>query len=270
MTYKVTALEHLGKYGEAPWFSAFSDVSSRAYAKFHELVPSDLIDPFSDLIRRMIYIAEATSVALRLAGSWGLSHPSFSLCRDRYEQCVRFSWLARQQDDKEWSRYIADWFFRRSRLRKAFLSRGIEIPELDDGFDQLPTEAKESFRHWDRWTVEQLATRRDALPGITKSAIDNETLSTLYESIYRQGSSVSHYDFYSIRMLDLYRAPDGTVALAADPGTPIVTALHCALFDVIQCGEALAKIGRPESPPFWDYQLKGFWETVRETGILGR
>jgi hypothetical protein len=268
LAYSVTALEHLGKYGEAPWFDAFHGFSNRAYAAFHEGVPDDLIDSFSHLIRRMIYIAEGTSVALRLVGSWGLSHPSFSLCRDRYEQCVRFSWLARQPDDAGWSQYIADILLRRSRLKNAFASRGISMPELDDGLEGLPNGAREAFRRWDKLALEQLAKQRDGLPGVTNTNLDSETLLTFYDSIYRQGSSVAHYDFYSIQMLDLFKAPDGQIVLAAHPGTPIVMALHCALFDLIQCAEALAKLDRPAGAEFWNSQRAAFWDVVRDTGIM--
>lgn len=45
-------------------------------------------------------------------------------------------------------------------------------------------------------------------------------------------------------MLGLYGGAEGLV-LASDPYMPIALALNCALFDIIQCAEALAKCGLP-------------------------
>jgi hypothetical protein len=216
----------------------------------------------------MMYVAEAMSVALRLNASWALTHPSFSLCRDRYEQCARFSWLARQTGYREWYRYVADKYFREARLKRAFAQRGIDVPELDTRrFEELPEDKKASFRHWDNLKLDQLAERRDKLDGITGSTLDGETLRWMYDSIYRQGSSVSHYDLYSVNLLSLYKTPDGVV-LAPDPALPVVTVLHCALFDLIQCSEALAKLEVPAPVELWDQARAYWWEWVKRTGIM--
>jgi hypothetical protein len=37
--------------------------------------------------------------------TWGLIPPTMSLVRDRYEQTVRFSWLVRNPDQKEYHKY---------------------------------------------------------------------------------------------------------------------------------------------------------------------
>ncbi|KTT98574.1 hypothetical protein NS355_08850, partial [Sphingomonas yabuuchiae] len=91
------AFEHLGDYKANPAFDAFHALSVRAFSLYHEsITEAETSRPLTDLTRRMLYVAEASSAGLRLAASWALTHPAFSLCRDRYEQCVRFSWLARQ------------------------------------------------------------------------------------------------------------------------------------------------------------------------------
>ncbi len=268
MTYSVAAFDHFGKYKENPAFACFHRLSVRAFAEFHKCASTAEPRPFTDLIRKMLYVAEATSAALQLNASWALTHPAFSLCRDRYEQCARFSWLARQTDDREWYRYIADKYFREARIKKAFADRGVDIPELDTrSFEQLPDDKKKSFRHWDNLKLDRLAEARDTLKGITGSRLDQETLRWLYDSIYRQGSSVSHYDLYSINMLGLYEGPNGLV-LAADPALPVVTVLHCALFDLIQCSEALAKLERPAPIEIWDNALAEWWDYVKRTGIM--
>lgn len=264
------AFEHLGGYATNPAFSAFHDLSVRAFAFFHaRITEADLSRPLTDLIRRMMYVAEASSSGLRLNASWALTHPAFSLCRDRYEQCVRFSWLVRQPDDREWYRYIADYYLARNRMKHAFKQKGIDpLVDLDDGLDQLPPHLRNRFSYWRNTPIDQMARRRDELEGITGSRIDREDLLSFYDSIYRQGSSVAHYDLYSINMLGLHNGPDELV-LAPDPYLPIVLALHCALFDIVQCSEALAKTNALISTEPLDEMINEWWASVRRTGILG-
>lgn len=264
------AFEHLGGYIKNQGFSAFHELSVRAFELFHDRIrEADLSRPFTGLIRRMMYVAESSSSGLRLNASWALTHPSFSLCRDRYEQCVRFSWLVRQADDREWYRYIADYYLARNRMKHAFMQSGIDpLVNLDDGLDELPADLRKRFSYWRNTAIDQMARRRDELEGITGSRVDKESLLGFYDSIYRQGSSVAHYDLYSIHMLGLYDGPDG-LALAPDPHMPIVLALHCALFDIIQCAEALTKADVPAPIGTLNAMVGDWWTFVRRTGILG-
>lgn len=265
----VRAYDHFGGYTANPAFAAFHDLSVRAFSMYSEGIErADHSRPIVDLMRRMMYVAEASSVGLRLNASWALSHPSFSLCRDRYEQCVRFSWLVRQEDAREWYRYIADYYLTRHRLNNAFAQSGIAVPvNLDDGLGDLPPELRQRFNYWRVTPVDQMARKRDALAGITGSKVDREGISGLYDSIYRQGSSVAHYDLYSINMLGLYDS-DSSLVLAPDPGLPIVTVLHCALFDIIQCAEALARADVPAPTQQADELIGLWWEYVQRTGLL--
>jgi hypothetical protein len=267
MTLK--AFEHLGDYTKNPAFAVFHNLSVRAFAMYHDGISrADTTRPLVDLIRRMTYVAEATSLGLRLNASWALTHPAFSLCRDRYEQCVRLSWLARQSDDREWYRYIADYYLTRHRLKNAFDQSGIALPvDLDDGLSEAPAYVRERFADWRNTPIDQMARRRDGLDGITGSAVDRESLLGFDDSIYRQGSSVSHYDLYSVNMLGLYDGPNGLV-LAPDPGMPIVLSLHCALFDIIQCAEALAKAEEPAPVNAMDALIAEWWAYVRRMGLV--
>jgi len=264
------AFEHFGDYRGNPAFDAFHGLSVRAFALCHEgIAEADTSRPLTELIRRMLYVAEASSAGLRIAASWALSHPAFSLCRDRYEQCVRFSWLVRQPDDREWYRYIADYYLARNRMKHAFAQNRIDpLVELDDGLDEVPADLRKRFAYWRNTPVDQMARGRDALPGLTGSRVDREGLLGFYDSIYRQGSSIAHYDLYSINMLGLYQSPEGLV-LAPDPHMPIVLALHCAIFDIVQAGEALAKAGVPAPVELLDALVDEWWACVRHTGILG-
>ena len=266
---RVRAFDHFGDYATNPAFRAFHDLSVRAFAVYHDgIAKADVSRPLTDLVRRMMYIAEGSSVGLRLNASWALTHPAFSLCRDRFEQCVRFSWLARQSDAREWYRYIADYYLTRNRLEHAFRQSGIDPGvNLDDGLDEAPPHVRERFAYWRNTPIDQMARRRDALDGITGSRVDRETLFGFYDSIYRQGSSVAHYDLYSVNLLGLYKGPEGLV-LVPDPYMPTVLALHCAIFDIIQCAEALAKSEGPPPAETLAGLIADWWTFVRRTGVL--
>src|SRR5271154_3141968 len=64
---------------------------------------------------RLLFISEVISLGIRLNASWGLTHAAMSLLRDRYEQTVRFSWLARQPDNEEIKKYLL-YFYSKVRL----------------------------------------------------------------------------------------------------------------------------------------------------------
>src|SRR6202035_5914667 len=65
-----------------------------------------------------------------------------------------------------------------------------------------------------------MAAKRDALPPFSDSVLAKESLLHWYESIYSQFSSVSHYDRYSIELLGIQPAPDGTLVFAGQPHWP--------------------------------------------------
>ena len=67
------AFEHLGGYTKNPAFAAFHDLSVRAFAMYHDgIAEADTARPLVDLIRRMTYVAEATSSGerTRKLGGW--------------------------------------------------------------------------------------------------------------------------------------------------------------------------------------------------------
>lgn len=138
---------------------------------------------------------------------------------------------------------------------------------LDDGLDEAPRHVRKRFAHWRNTPIDQMARRRDARDGIIKSRVDREALSGFYDSVYRQGSSVAHYDLFSVNMLGLYMGPEGLV-LAPDPYMPTVLALHCAIFDIIQCAEALAKSEVPPPAETLDGLIADWWTFVERTGII--
>ncbi len=264
------ALSHLGDYAKNPAFAEFEDISRSSWALYHSTasnppVPSSL----ESFIPRMAYVAEATSVSLRLNASWALSHPAFSLCRDRFEQTARFSLLARSENYQGIVSYLAGYELTKHKLKEGLRNRQVEIEiELESELDGAPKELRQKYNAWSSKPLDQLVDQRDQLDGISGTKIDNEKLAGFYESIYRQGSSVSHYDLYSLRMLGLYKT-DEQVILAPDPLFPIVIVLHNALFDLIQAVETTAKAsnGIEDAAP-WTVLLMRWHAALKKTGIL--
>lgn len=237
-------LEHLGPYnGHAP-VAAFGSISDRAFALYREATGGHEREgetPTQHLITRMIYVAEATSLALRLNASWALSHPALSLLRDRYEQVVRFSWLAKQDDNEQMRRYVAAYLAKEVKLRKLLPKRAKEELEkmgwTSDSIKEFSKDELNILNQWNSLDLKSMVEKRDKLTPVSDCEVGRETLSSLYVSIYTQFSSVTHYDMYSMGILGLHKAPNGQLVLAADPHFPSIINLHNSLFDIIQCYE---------------------------------
>lgn len=263
------ALQHLGDYNRDPVFSSFQKISADSWSLYHQQTDGKPFGvPLYGLITRMMYIAETTSAALRLNASWALTLPAFSLSRDRFEQTVRLSWLLRKNEDDDWHSFLDSYEAKKNLLKNAFDQRGIDpITDLTGPLDNMSKEERARYDTWGRRPVDQLARERDKLDGVTNSKIDAEKIEVFYESIYRQGSSVSHFDAYSIKMLNLYRK-DGHVILAPDPLFPAILALHNALFDIITTAEATATFGRLSDKERWEGLLADWHKTAKNAGAL--
>jgi hypothetical protein len=205
----------------------------------------------------MMYIAEATSTAVRLNATWGLSTPAMSLARDRYEQVVRFSWLARQTTNLEWAKFLGSHYDKSNKLYRSMSdAQRKEFDKLTGALPSwmtsAPTKEKRKFlERWQATPLDVLARKRDELLGPGKSALDKATLADLYTPIYAQFSSVTHYDFYALQLVGLHKSPAGQWVLAPDPQWPGILCLHNALFDIIQCHEAsVAYFGGTEAEEF--------------------
>jgi hypothetical protein len=193
----------------------------------------------------MMYVAESTSVATQLCTSWALSLPGMSLSRDRYEQTVRFSWLARQPDNAELVKYIGSYY---SKTNKVFRSISPELraeierasSKMEPWMTETPTkEQREIVERWEKFDLRSMASKRDALRPPRDTPLNREPLADLYAAFYQQFSSVTHCDMYGMRMLGLQDAPSGKKVLAADPNWPAVICFYTALFDLIQCNDAV-------------------------------
>lgn len=240
----VEALKHMGPYKTHEPVAEFAKLSDRAFQLFQELSGGPIRSGESDkqfLAVRLLYIAQVTSIAIRLNSSWALTHPAISLTRDRYEQAVRFSWLARQADNSELEKFLRSYAAKIAKINATVTGRMKEILE-GDGFVTEPQASKEeraALNDWESLDLKSMAHKRDLLKPLTKG-LAATSLSHFYVSIYQQFSSVSHCDMYAVSMLSLFKNPAGDRVLAPDPFFPAILCLHNALFDIVQCHEACA------------------------------
>lgn len=77
---------NFGPYSSWDEIKAFSELSEKAFSIFYSLVKGKgklLLDPINHIFYRMAYIADTTSLAIRLSNSWVLNLPAFALLRVR-------------------------------------------------------------------------------------------------------------------------------------------------------------------------------------------
>jgi hypothetical protein len=275
MAKRPEVLEHLGPYVQHGPIAAFCELSERVWSSYNELAGRIHIGQNSReyLITRMLYIAEVTSTAIRLNATWALTHAAMSLLRDRYEETIRFSWLIRNPDPEEFAKY------QRAMVAKInSIVRNLDaetIRRFEEEMGPTPAWAMETLSKQDRafldeWNVldlKSMATKRDAFPPLADTLLAKERLATSYEAIYRQFSSVSHYDRYSIELLGLQKTPDGSLMLAAQPHWPALLVLKTALFDIIHCFEAAQVCHKKDAAEIFNsFFTEWYWICKRFTG----
>jgi hypothetical protein len=223
--------------------SVLCALNERVWSTYHELAGAyqhQDKDSREYLITRMLYIAEATSTAIRLNASWLLSPSAMSLLRDRYEQTVRFSWLVRNPDGTEFEKYE-----RSMRGKMNALVRDMP-PKTRDVYQQMTgrplpswateTPSKEERAHLNEWSsldLRSMVKKRDAFAPIADTHLAKETLEHWYNAIYSQLSSVTHYDRFAIELLGLQISPDGVFPLPSQHWPRMLILQNC-LFDLIQ------------------------------------
>jgi hypothetical protein len=113
--------------------------------------------------------------------------------------------------------------------------------------------------------------KRDEMHPLGRTPLAKQTLADLYGSVYRQFGSVSHFDMYSMRLVDLFPAPSGELVLAPDPWWPSFLCACTALFDLVQCYEAAVALHGAKEVSALD-ALFTEWETSssRLTGLTRR
>jgi hypothetical protein len=240
-------LKNFGPISNHSLIVAFGSVSERAFQLYLDASGGEIKEGETQsghVVTRMMYIARVTSLAVRLNCSWALTHPAFSLLRDRYEQAVRFSWLARQPNDEQMKQYVAAFYGKSIKIFQD-LSPNVQQQLKNAGLasDTWLTEkpTKEQKAYLNRWTdldLRSMVDKRDKLSPLSSCALAKEKLGDFYTTIYAQFSSVADYDMYSLAMLGLHKAPNGDLVLATDPNFPLIVEMHGSLFDLIQCFEA--------------------------------
>jgi hypothetical protein len=241
--------QYLGPLVNQLYIADLCDFNERVWEAYRKHARDcGAIDPgsYGYLIVRMMYVAEATSNAIRMDATWELIPPAMSLVRDRYEQTVRFSWLVRNPDREEFHKY--------ERLILAKIRNIVRdvAPETVERFRQsgykLPlwtTEPlnkgdRQYFEGWNELDLKSMADKRDSFPPIAYNRLSMEKLGDWYNSVYRQFSSVSHYDRYSIEFIKPLPIESGNVVLGLEPHWPKLLILYTALLDIIQCYEVTA------------------------------
>jgi hypothetical protein len=245
---KFDTRQYLGPLVNRLYISELCDFDERVWEVYRTHAREHgAIDPATSdyLIVRMMYMAELTSNAIRMDATWELIPPAMSLVRDRYEQTIRFSWLVRNPDQVEFHKYER---FLIAKLRNLTQHVAPETVRHFSPSGRLPLwvteplnkEDQEYLEAWVKLDLRSMAAKRDDFPPIAENSLSNQKLEKWYNSIYRQFSSISHYDSFSIEMVKPRTIEGGSVVLGLEPHWPQLLILHTALLDVIQCYEATA------------------------------
>lgn len=83
-----------------------------------------------------------------------------------------------------------------------------------------------------------MASKRDNFLPITHNLLSKEKLEPWYNPVYRQLSSMTHYDRFGIEMVEPRPIEDGNVVMAMRPHWPNLLILYTTLLDIIQCYES--------------------------------
>jgi hypothetical protein len=104
--------------------------------------------------------------------------------------------------------------------------------------EPLSKEDREYLEAWEKLDLKSMASRRDGFPPIADNLLSKEKLEQWYNAVYRQFSSVSHYDRFSIEMVSAQPYDGDKVVMGLLPHWPKLLILYTALLDIIQCYEA--------------------------------
>ena len=271
MSKPTRIVDNLGPYFANPPVQATCELSRKTFERFHQARggPERSGESCKEhLLTRLMYMAESASTAVRLNATWSLSLPAMSLLRDRYEQVVRFSWLARQTDSAELAAFIDTYYAKAAKvfgnispMQWAHISTELDMQKEV----QVPL-SKEERAHLGRWEsldLRSMAQKRDLLPPKTTSPVEEQTLADLYVPVYQQFSSVSHGDMFGLNIIGFHKSATGQVVMAPDPQWPALLCIFNSLFDIVQCHDALTGFTENSMLPLFD-DLLHEWIAVRD------
>jgi hypothetical protein len=255
MSKPPAVFEHLGPKTQTEPVATCCRLTERVWLKYLDLIGNRM--PAKDsrefLIMKMLYIAELTSTAIRLNMSWGVSHPGMSLFRDRYEQTLRFSWLVRNPDPQAFSKYDRTKFATMGDLARSVSAETranfekLLGPIPPWASEPLSKDQRKFFEEWSNLDLRSMGKKRDEFPPLADVQVAKEKLGHWYDGIYKQFSSVSHYERYSLDLLAINKTASGVQYLGAPPHWLPMVLLQNANFDIIQCFEAAHLFHSPEA-----------------------
>ena len=264
-------LDNLGPCLAHPPVQAACELSRRTFERLHEARGGHERKGESGkehLLTRLIYLAEFTSAAIRLNATWSLSVPAMSLLRDRYEQVVRFSWLARQTDSAELAAFIDTYYAKAAKvfghispMQWSHIA-GVLQPQ-QEAQTPLSKEEREHFARWENLDLRAMAQKRDVLPAKTSSPVEQQTLASLYTPVYAHFSSVSHGDNFGLNIIGFHKNLAGQVVMGPDPQWPAMLCIFNSSFDIMQCHDALTGFAEKSMAPLFD-DLLYEWIAVRD------
>jgi hypothetical protein len=191
-----------------------------------------------------------------------------SLLRDRYEQVVRFSWLARQIGSVELAAFIDVYYAKAAKvfgnispMQWAHLAGDLKVQHEVQA--PLSKVEREHLAPWENLDLRSMARKRDALPAKTSSPVEGQSLADLYMPVYVQFSSVSHGDNFGLNIIGFHKKTDGQVMIAPDPQWPAMLCIFNSLFDIIQCHDALTGFAEKPMTSLFD-DLLYEWIAVRD------
>ena len=248
MTEEFDTRQCLGPLVNQIYIAQLCDLDERAWEVFrtHAREHGPIEHGSQDyLIVRMMHIAEATSNAIRMNATWELTAPTMSLVRDRYEQTVRFSWLVRNPNQEEYRKYER---FRIAKIRAVVRNTAPETVKrfTEEAGQALPLwvtadltrEERSYLEEWEKLDLCSMAAKRDSFPPITDNRLSKEKLEPWYNAVYRQFSSISHYDRFAVEMVKPLPIKDEKVVMGFQPHWPRLLILYTTFLDIVQCYEA--------------------------------
>lgn len=253
-----------GPYWSWPSVSSFAEVSKRAFEIWHERLTPDVrakFGPTRHLFVRMLYLAEGTSLSIRLLTSWAMTLQALALARVRLEQAIVCSYLLHEDESAGLEPFVRYISIKRYEDTRAALSDTDIVTQLGSvDLVALRAEAIASQqsitpgfnidndrlqRKWTRLDLRSMARRRDELTA-EGARISMDSLERDYVSLYKSASSIVHSDCSALSQdyLDIFaRPPDGPAVLMPLPSWAIMSVAFTSHYDILQVFEVLRLFG---------------------------
>ncbi len=237
--------------------SSLLGISEAAFEIYHAYPFDEVwphLKPRHHLFMRKAYLAEATSVGVRMMATWAMPMQALMLLRARYEQTVVCSYLRHEETAKGLMPYVRFAHDEAKRkIKKAQSYRHI-WPRIElhgpTGFYSTGTDLGEVAFKWTSLSLRDLAKRRDEL---VRRAGDErfDSLEAEYLTTYDIGSAVIHADPNTVLTeLGIFQNPRDKYVLAPHMEWIGLSLIGTGRFDLIQCSDILGYLKKPEPEQF--------------------